>query len=89
MTKQHLQETLAQHQRKVHNDLLRETDLALARRLSDTVKDGGDELVAEVRRRVEASRVMVTAYGDNLSTHDYVTLTLDYLAEVLRERHAS
>jgi hypothetical protein len=89
MTKQHLQETLAQHQRKVHNDLLRETDLALARRLSDTVKDGGDELVAEVRQRMESSRVMVEAYGESLTTHDYVTNTIEYLADVLRERHRS
>lgn len=70
---------------QAHTDLQRENDLALSRQLTDFLQD--EEWVTEVRQRMESSRVMVEAYGDNLSTHDYVTQTLEFVAEVLRERH--
>jgi hypothetical protein len=71
---------------QAHDDLQRENDLAFVRRLTqDFYQD--EELITEVRKRMESSRVMVEAYGDNLSTHDYVTQTLMFLAEVIRERH--
>lgn len=88
MTKKHLQEGYAEHYAKVSDDLQRENDLTLARTLAeDVLKD--EELVTEVRQRVESSRLMVTAYGDTMATHDYVTQTLGFLSEVLRERHSA
>jgi hypothetical protein len=86
MTKQHLQEFHAAPQRRVTEDLQREGDLTVARRLSeDFLTD--EALITEVRQRMESSRVMVEAYGESLTTHDYVTQTLMFLAEVIRERH--
>ena len=88
MTKQHLQEFHAAPQRRVTEDLQREGDLTVARRLSeDFLTD--EALITEVRQRMESSRVMVEAYGESLTTHDYVTNTIEYLADVLRERHRS